>query len=64
MIENSDRTDHSSRDQGHPASDRKTDNGEQRGYTAQNPTPLDPQQLKRPKGDTAVERPKPQSTSK
>lgn len=32
--------------------------GEDRGYSAQNPTPLNPQDLKPPSGDTAVQPPK------
>lgn len=31
---------------------------ERRGYTAQNPEPLNPQELKPPRGDTAVQPPK------
>ena len=51
---------------GQTGSDRKSnaESGEQRGYTAQNPTPLNAQDLQPPKGGTGVERPKPETPSK
>ena len=41
-----------------------SDHPERRGYTAQNPTPLNVQDLKPPKGDTAVQGPKAPSPGK